>query len=385
MKLESEESLHPTIADVVVCGSYAVSTRPERKEKEQELKEQAQKLNKSFVSNFEKAMIYEEEKFLVTIKKVWIGYRLARTEWFKTFWNSNKANIFAKTCVEAYIFAKTCVRNDVWETDCDIQKPLQTPVFKMVWAAQMKLACHGICEEEVEENAYDYMQQNLAELMSILNMLNMTCTSSVVTYAFLLFKRLRATFPKGDKQMHEWFFNLPAIQIGKILHMLSDLAHRIADTYGVLSIMFAMCLHFAMVQLEDDAPFRTYFFTNMVFWYDESCVVEFGELNKTRRERKRDFILLQRATLIQLNWATHISVKEYTEGVQALEGIDQEEKEKILKMFDNQDQTHAELMLEEPLAEKVDESCLGRWVCIATCGDSRLEMFETELHHEHVH
>jgi hypothetical protein len=382
MKLESEESLHPTIADVVVCGSYAVSTRPERKDKEQELKEQAQKLNKSFVSNFEKAMIYEEENFLVTIKKVrqqkeiriWIGYRLARTEWFQRFWNSNEANIFAKTCFNAYIFAKTCVRNDVWETDCDIQKPLQTPVFKMVWAAQMKLACDVSCK--------NYMQQNLAELMS---KLKMQCTPSVVMYAFLLFQRLRATFPEGDKQMHEWFFNLPAIQMKRILHMLSDLANSIARTYGVLSVMFAMCLHFAMVQLEDDAPFTRHFFTNMVFWYDESCVVEFGKLKKTQSERKHDFILLQRATLIQLNWATHISVKEYTEGVQALEGIDQEEKEKILKMFDNQDQTHAELMLEEPLAEKVDESCLGRWVCIATCGDSRLEMFETELHHEHVH
>lgn len=255
-------------------------------------------------------------------------------------------------------YAVSKKRNDVWETHCDIQKPLCRPLFEMLLDAQLKLACHGLFEIENEENSCDYARRNVAVLRLELNK---QCTPSVVMYAFLLFERLRATFEEGDKQMHEWFFNLPPIQIGKILHELSNLAKSMARKYGVLSVMFAMCLHFAMVQLEDNAPFRSNFFTDLVF-----CV-EFGEGIQTQRERKHDFILLQRATLIQLNWATHVSVKDYKEGVQALEEIAQEKKEKILNMFDDQEQTHAELMVEEPGGDDVARSRLRQKVCISQC------------------
>ena len=46
------------------------------------------------------------------------------------------------------------------------------------------------------------------------------------------------------------------------------------------------------------------FYCFVVFWHNKSWFVDFGELNKTQRERKHDFVLLQHATLIRLNWAT---------------------------------------------------------------------------------
>jgi hypothetical protein len=149
--------------------------------------------------------------------------------------------------------------------------------------------------------------------------------------------------------------------------MLSDLAHRIADTYGVFSIMFAMCLHFAIVQLQDDAPSKSHFFSNLVFWHNKSRVVDFGDLNKTQRERKHDFILLQHATLIRLNWATHVSAKDYAEGVQdlLLDKITQEQKDVIGKMFDDQDKTHADLMIPEPFGDDVALSRLDECFCIS--------------------
>jgi hypothetical protein len=248
----------------------------------------------------------------------------------------------------------------VWESQCEAHAVLEHVVPYKIVRAQMMLT-PGENEADRKSKGKDTIQY----LNHILNWLSRECDyyecPGVIMYATLLFERLQQKFGGEDAEMQDWFYKVDGKVVDKKngrvvldsegdpeqkLHSLSDTARQMAQQYGVLSIMFGMCAYLAFVHLQD-----------------ESMGVlneDYAQLIFARKRCKDDFIVLQAATLDKFDWKTHISVEEYVAGVQAFEDVEdhaahvrasekfaQEDKDKILRMFADEEKAHTEEIVRE--------------------------------------
>jgi hypothetical protein len=187
----------------------------------------------------------------------------------------------------------------------------------------VRLAGHLRCHEHRSpdgpaERQTDFKfkaEETIKYVNHIFNWLSEQCEyfdcPGVIMYATLLFQRLQENFEGQDAEMQEWFYKVDGMVVYKQdgvvvydsegepeqkLHPLSDTARRMAQQYGVLSIMFGMCAYLAFVHLQDES---------MGIWNED-----YAELIFARKRCKDDFVVLQAATLKKFDWKTHISVEE---------------------------------------------------------------------------
>jgi hypothetical protein len=273
------------------CKTSGPPTTAQAEERAAEQK----KLWQEFTSAFDKALI--DEKALTDVKSEQLWQKLCGPDTYPQ-------KLYNKW--STFVLASFQTERKEAQIQCKLQQPLDNAVLRVIVYAQRDLNNSICCQTSVK-----YLNRVCNQLHSLCD--DGIMSAAVVMYANVLLQRLQATFPGGYAQMQDWFF------AGGI----SEISKNVANKYGVLCIMFAMCAQLAFCQLQDEYVKNSKFAT-IVFWSEDPL---------TTKTLHRDFVLLQSATLKQLEWKVYVSVADYAHGVMELKGLTRKKKDEILNMF----------------------------------------------------
>jgi hypothetical protein len=258
-----------------------------------------------------------------------------------------RASKIAMTVYEGWktrMSASDEIRTSDLDKNCDIQSTLDKAIISCICRDQKQAWPYAAKSQQL------YMEHTVKELNNFSP--GNVMSSSVKMYAYVLFKRLLATFSGEHSKMESWFLAVPAGQFRENLHSFSEEAQDIAMHNGVMCTMYVMCLHFAFIMFEVEYLAND-MYAAIVFWYAGTTT----SFAKRKSQFKYDFALLQAATFKQLGYNVHVNFQDYMLGVQDLplclqtqEMMEQnkpalfekEDKDDILQMLAELEKAHAE-------------------------------------------